>query len=68
MTAEPLPSRIASIAIGTGDIDYTYHVALHEMEEVTSESSWQDAAEMLAIMVEGKRLRDIADLPLDLVS
>ena len=68
VTAEPLPSRIASIAIGTGDIDCTYHVALHEMEEVTSESSWQDAAEMLAIMVEGKRLRDIADLPLDLVS
>ena len=27
---------------------------------------WGDAEEMLAIMVNGKRLRDISDLPLDL--
>ena len=27
---EPLPSRIASIAMGTGDIDCTYHGALYE--------------------------------------
>ena len=66
VTAEPLPSRIASIAIGTGDIDCTYHVALHELQEVVGNSRWGDAEEMLAIMVNGKRLRDISDLPLDL--
>ena len=66
VTAEPLPSRLASIAIGTGDIDCTYHVALHELQEVVSGDRWGDAQEMLAIMVEGKRLRDISDLPLDL--
>ena len=66
MTAEPLPSRLASIAIGTGDIDCTYHVALHELQDVVSGDRWGDAQEMLAIMVEGKRLRDISDLPLDL--
>ena len=66
VTAEPLPSRLASIAIGTGDIDCTYHVALHELQEVVSGDRWGDAQEMLAIMVDGKRLRDISDLPLDL--
>lgn len=66
VTAEPLPSRLASIAIGTGDIDCTYHVALHELQEVVADGGWGDAEEMLAIMVNGKRLRDISDLPLDL--
>ena len=66
VTAEPLPSRVKSIAIGTGDIDCTYHVALHELQDVVSDHRWGDAREMLAIMVEGKRLRDISDLPLDL--
>ena len=66
VTAEPLPSRLVSIAIGTGDIDCTYHVALHELQEVVANSRWGDAEEMLAIMVNGKRLRDISDLPLDL--
>lgn len=67
VTAEPLPSRLASIAIGTGDIDCTYHIALHELQEVVSAEPWADAQDMLSIMVEGKRLRDISDLPLDLV-
>ena len=66
VTGEPLPSRLASIAIGTGDIDCTYHVALHELREVVSGDRWDDAREMLDIMVEGKRLRDVSDLPLDL--
>ena len=66
VTAEPLPSRLASIAIGTGDIDCTYHVALHELQEILASDRWGDAREMLATMVDGKRLRDISDLPLDL--
>jgi hypothetical protein len=28
--------------------------------------NWEDAAEMLKILVNGNRLRDISDLPLDL--
>jgi len=28
---EPLPTRIASIALGTGDLDCVYHGALHEL-------------------------------------
>ena len=67
VTAEPLPGRLVSIAIGTGDIDCTYHVALHELQDVINQSEWDDAKETLSMMVMGKRIRDISDLPLDLV-
>jgi len=66
VTGEPLPSRVASIALGTGDIDCVYHFALLELRETLAELAFSDAQEMLEIMVGGKRLKDIADLPLDL--
>ncbi|MEM9664221.1 MAG: NgoMIV family type II restriction endonuclease, partial [Bacteroidota bacterium] len=66
ITAEPMPSRIASLALGTGDIDCVYHFALHELVEAAQALGLEDAAEMLDIMVSGNRLRDISDLPLDL--
>ncbi len=66
ITAEPLPSRLASIALGTGDIDCVYHFALDELVEATSNSRWHDASEMLDVMIDGDRLKDISDLPLDL--
>lgn len=64
VTGEPLPSRLASLALGTGDIDFVYHFALPEL--IRAVESREDSAELVRIMVEGKRLRDIADLPLDL--
>ncbi len=66
VTGEPLPSRLASIALGTGDIDCVYHFALPELWETVEELALSDAQEMLEIMVNGKRLKDIVDLPLDL--
>ena len=66
VTGEPLPSRLASIALGTGDIDCVYHFALLELKETIEELNFLDAKDMLNIMVDGKRLKDIADLPLDL--
>ena len=66
VTAEPLPSRIASLAMGTGDIDCVYHFALNELIETIEEIGAEDAQEMIKILVEGKRLKDISDLPLDL--
>lgn len=66
VTAEPTPARIASLALGTGDIDCVYHMALPELQEVIAELGFEDAQELLSMMVEGRRLRDIADLPLDL--
>jgi len=68
VTLEPLPSRLASIALGTGDIDCCYHAALHELLQAVESSEWEDAAEMLHVLVEGRRLRDISDLPLDLAT
>ena len=66
VTAEPLPSRIQSIALGTGDIDCVYHVALPEMILAVEEAGEDDSNEMLSTLVQGRRLRDISDLPLDL--
>lgn len=66
VTAEPLPSRLASIALGTGDIDCVYQFALHELTTSVEAANADDAMEMLKIMVDGKRLKDISDLPLDL--
>jgi len=66
VTAEPTPARIASLALGTGDIDCVYHFALPELRQVVNELEYLDAHELLEMMVDGKRLKDIADLPLDL--
>jgi hypothetical protein len=67
VTAEPLPSRIASLALGTGGVDCVYHFALKEMQEaVAALDREEDAKQMIANLVEGLRLKDISDLPLDL--
>ena len=67
ITAEPMPSRIASLALGTGDIDCVYHFALPELERALRKYEREDALDLLQNMIAGKRLRDIADLPLDLL-
>ena len=66
VTAEPLPSRLASLALGTGDIDCVYHFALDELRNVVNLLNNSEAQDLLHIMVSGKRLKDISDLPLDL--
>ena len=66
VTAEPMPNRLASLALGTGDIDCVYHFALYELLRAVKEVGSEDGFEMLETLVEGKRLKDISDLPLDL--
>jgi hypothetical protein len=66
VTAEPLPSRLASIALGTGDIDCVYHFALPELQQAVETLGLEDASDLLDIMVRGRRLKDISDLPFDL--
>jgi hypothetical protein len=66
VTGEPLPSRLASITLGTGDIDCVYHFALDELMKAVEDVGAEDARDLLKIMVDGKRLKDISDLPLDL--
>ena len=67
VTGEPLPSRIASLALGTGDIDCVYHFALTELRDCLSEEGCEGYLDTLDMMIEGGRLKDIGDLPLDLV-
>lgn len=70
VTGEPLPSRIASLALGTGDIDCMYHFALYELVEAVHEygnaNGREDIIEQLDTLISGRRLKDISDLPLDL--
>lgn len=62
VVGEPLPTRIASLAFGTGDIDCVYHFALQELKQSATGLN----LEMLNTLIEGRRLRDISDLPFDL--
>lgn len=69
VTGEPLPSRLASLALGTGDLDCVYHFALYELLESVREygaNGREDIVETLENLIAGKRLKDISDLPLDL--
>jgi hypothetical protein len=63
-----MPTRIASIALGTGDLDCVYHFALHELCDSLVELQNEDQLELLNVMIDGMRLRDISDLPFDLAT
>lgn len=74
VTVEPMPSRIASLAEGTGDIDRVYHLGLYELQSAIREcraanpkvaTGWEADLHRL---VAGKRLADISDLPFDLIT
>lgn len=66
VTAEPTPARLSSIALGTGDLDMVYHLALPELMAAVDAVGDETAQALMRTMVDGQRLRDIADLPLDL--
>lgn len=69
VTAEPLPMRIASLAMGSSDLDCVYHIALPELIEAVecyAAKGHSEQKEMLDVLVQGRRLRDISDLPIDL--
>jgi hypothetical protein len=68
VTAEPLPTRVASLALGTGDLDCVYHFALPELREAVKKAGSEDQTEVLLGMIQGRRLRDISDLPFDLAT
>ncbi|MEM9156372.1 MAG: NgoMIV family type II restriction endonuclease [Cyanobacteria bacterium P01_F01_bin.33] len=66
VTGEPTPSRLSSLALGTGDLDCIYHFALPELKNAVDAQNEQKHKDLLDAMIEGRRLKDIADLPLDL--
>ena len=70
VTAECLPNRLSSLALGTGDIDCVYHIALYELKNAVYEYARKEQApelrEAIDTLIDGHRLKDITDLPLDL--
>ena len=62
VTAEPLPSRIASIAQGTGDIDAVYHIAFAELRAAAAASGYSNQEETLEELIAQHRLLDYKDL------
>lgn len=66
VTFEPMPTRLASLALGTGDVDCVYHGALYELEGALEDLGNEDQSDVYHTLLEGRRLRDISDLPFDL--
>lgn len=55
VTAEPLPSRLASIARGTGEVDATYHVAFDALEQaVAASSNWKQQDDWAEVVGQGR--------------
>lgn len=63
VTAEPLPSRLASIAMGTGEVDAVYHVALDELVIAATTVGNQGQTDLLALLMAQHRLLDLSTLP-----
>ena len=62
VTAEPLPSRLAAIARGTGEVDAVYHIALGELEKAVAALDNDEQWECLGELLDQGRLRDLEDL------
>ena len=72
VTAEPLPTRLAAIARGTGEVDAVYHIVLDELAEAVEavvgnaskrqRSRLQIQSDTLAELRSQGRLRSFADL------
>jgi len=62
VTAEPLPSRLASIARGTGEVDAVYHVALPQLIQATNAYGTVSQKQILDELVGQNRLFDIEQL------
>jgi hypothetical protein len=58
--------RYYSDALGTGDLDCVYYMVLYELGESVEEVGDETLSEMFDLLVDGKRVRDISDLPFDL--
>lgn len=62
VTAEPLPSRLAAICRGTGEVDAVYHVCLPELQAAVSEVGNDEQRSKLDEVISQHRLFDLHDL------
>ncbi|MFI1677168.1 NgoMIV family type II restriction endonuclease [Streptomyces sp. NPDC020607] len=68
VTAEPMPSRIAAIARGTGEVDAVYHIALDALKVSTDAYGSQQQKDDLSECIGQKRLLPYEDLAPTLAS
>lgn len=66
VTAEPLPSRLISIARGTGEVDAVYHLMYDELDVAVREHATQEQRAQWTEMIEQGRLRPYDRLAGDL--
>jgi hypothetical protein len=64
--AEPLPSRLISIARGTGEVDSVYHLLYEELAEAVDTVATEEQKAQWAEMVEQRRIRPYSVLARDL--
>ncbi|TGN64234.1 restriction endonuclease [Nocardioides eburneiflavus] len=62
LTAEPLPTRLASIARGTGEVDATYHIAFEALAQAVAEVGNPEQRSAWDECVGQGRLRPYSDL------
>lgn len=66
VTSEPLPSRLAAICRGTGEVDAVYHVCLDTLAEAVDNVGSTLQRESLDEIIGQGRLYDLGTLPHDL--
>jgi len=62
VTAEPLPTRLASLARGTAEVDAVYHVALDELRTACEAVGNRKQLEVLNELTTHNRLLDLSEL------
>ena len=62
VTAEPLPSRLASIARGTGEVDAVYHVALEALAAAVDADGNDEQIDAWNECIGQKRLLSYGDM------
>jgi hypothetical protein len=62
VTAEPLPTRLASLARGTAEVDAVYHVALDELVAACEVAGTAEQIDALSELIGHNRLRDLSTL------
>lgn len=63
VTAEPLPTRLASIARGTGEVDSVYHISFDELLQATSAAGSPGQRATLEELINQHRLAPFDVLP-----
>jgi hypothetical protein len=62
VTAEPMPSRIAAIARGTGEVDAVYHIALDALQSAVEDAGSAQQKNDLSECIRQGRLRPYDEL------